>query len=144
MEFQARAAVFLRDSDLQRQLRIETLPLWCDSIDKVLSQQGDKGEIYCIWGAFRIHREMICDGVRFTLPTCPNALQWTVTADPRRHDVLVHCTINKDEHDEDFIASIEQFVADWKAGLEAGPERLRAAREGKRVGECTPTYGGFG
>jgi hypothetical protein len=27
--------------------------------------------------------------------------------------------INGSEHDQDFIDSIQQFVADWKAGLEA-------------------------
>jgi len=27
--------------------------------------------------------------------------------------------INGTEHDQDFIDSIRQFVADWKAGLEA-------------------------
>jgi hypothetical protein len=43
-------------------------------------------------------------------------LAWTVTAEPE--GVLVHCTINRTEHDPDFIESIETFVEDWRAGLE--------------------------
>lgn len=144
MEFFARASVFMRDTELQRHLRIDNLPQWCASIDKVMEQAGNRGEVYCVWGEFRVHREVINEGVRFTLPSCPNAVQWTVTADPQRHDVVVHCTINRQEHDADFIASLEQFVQDWKAGLESGPERLRLKSQSRPVGECTPTYGGFG
>jgi hypothetical protein len=31
--------------------------------------------------------------------------------------VTIHCTINRNDHDADFIASIEQFVDDWQCGL---------------------------
>ena len=31
--------------------------------------------------------------------------------------VVVHCTINRAEHDPDFIESLETFAADWAAGL---------------------------
>ena len=34
------------------------------------------------------------------------------------HSITIHCTINKNEHDPDFIRSIEEFVYDWKEGLE--------------------------
>ena len=80
MEFYATAPVRLRAEDLQRHLRIDTLPQWCASIDKVLAHEGDRGNIYSVWGEFRIRREVIRDGVRFSLPGCPNARQWTVTA----------------------------------------------------------------
>ena len=44
--------------------------------------------------------------------------------------VVVHLTINRAEHDADFVASMEQFVADFRAGLERQvPEILRAQRE---------------
>jgi hypothetical protein len=76
----------------------------------------DAGEIYCLWGQFEVRREPIRDGVRFTLPGCPNALAWTVTAESE--SVLVHCTIKRTEHDPDFIESIETFIEDWQAGLE--------------------------
>jgi hypothetical protein len=66
--------------------------------------------------ALAIAVQRVRDGVRFTLPGCPNALAWTVTAEPE--GVLVHCTINRTEHDPDFIESIETFVEDWRTGLE--------------------------
>ena len=52
--------------------------------------------------------------MRFTLPDCPNALAWAVTAEPR--GTLVHATINQDQHDPDFLETIETFVANWRAG----------------------------
>ncbi|MFB1488969.1 MULTISPECIES: hypothetical protein [unclassified Thiocapsa] len=63
-----------------------------------------------------MRREQIRDAVCFTLPGCPNALAWTVTAEP--DGVLMHRAINRTEHDPNFIASIETFVEDWRAGLE--------------------------
>jgi hypothetical protein len=121
MEFYATAEVRTDALELQRRLSIATLPQWCASIDTVLSDEGSRGEVYCVWGAFRVHREDLRDGVRFTLPGCPNALQWTVTTGqpPGPHNVIIHLTINRAEHDADFIASNAQFVADWRAGLEA-------------------------
>lgn len=89
----------------------------CDSIDEVLNwdSAADQGEMYCLWGQFRVNRELLELGVRFTLPDCPNALAWTVTAEPE--GTVIHCTINRQQHDPDFIETIETFVADWRAGL---------------------------
>ena len=103
---------------LQGSIRIEGIERWCASIDKVLSAAGEKGEIYCGWGQFTLHREVIRDGLRFTLPTCPNALQWTVTAEA--NGVLVHCSINRRDHEPDFIESLQRFVDDWGEGLVRG------------------------
>lgn len=120
MEFYAAAAVRTDAQELKRRLTIATLPQWCASIDAVLAAADARGEIFCVWGTFRVHREELADGVRFTLPGCPNALQWTVTTgqppDPRQ--VVVHLTINRTEHDAVFVASNRQFVDDWRAGLE--------------------------
>lgn len=82
-----------------------------------------------MWGHFALRRENINGGVRFTMPTCPNSLAWTVTTGfpPSPERVVVHCTINRTEHDPDFIASIEEFVALWVRGLEASPNWSRAA-----------------
>jgi hypothetical protein len=48
-------------------------------------------------------------------------LAWTLTAQedsaPSGAGVLIHATINRTEHDPDFIESIEAFVEDWRAGL---------------------------
>lgn len=139
MEFFARARTGMRESDLQREVRVDNLDQWCGCIDRVLSHRGEKGEIYCVWGEFRVHREVIREGVRFTLPTCPNALQWTLTLDKAQPgSIVVHCTINQHSQDADFVESLQQFVDDWCAGLEAG-----AGHDAPRAapGECMPWYG---
>lgn len=120
MEFFATIIIPASVADLQRRLTISELPLWCASIEKVLSDAKSSGEIYCVWGTFHLHREVMCNGVRFSLPGCPNALQWTVTTghEPNSRHTFIHLTINRTEQDQDFIDSIQQFVEDWKAGLE--------------------------
>ena len=120
MEFFVSAQCRMSVIDLQRALSIRELPRWCASIAEVFADEGSRGEIYCVWGRFRVHREDIRDGVRFTLPGCPNALQWTVTTGqaPEPNAVVIHLTINRREHDPDFIESNHQFVEDWKTGFE--------------------------
>jgi hypothetical protein len=131
MEFFAEARADWTVAALQARLRISDLPRWCASIQTVFADAGEAGEVYCVWGRFRVRREPIRNGLRFTLPDCPNALQWTVTVvEPGR--VRVHCTIDRTEHDPDFVESIAGFVEDWRAGLEragasgrGGPARGR-------------------
>lgn len=120
MEFFATADVRASVADLQRRLTIADLPRWCASVSEVLGDAGASGEIYCVWGQFIVNREAIRDGVRFTLPGCPNALQWTVTTGqpPDPDQVVIHLTINRTEHDPDFVESNRQFVEDWRASLE--------------------------
>jgi hypothetical protein len=121
MEFFATTIIPASPEDLQRRLTISELPNWCASIEKVLSDAKSSGEIFCVWGTFHANRENMSNGVRFSLPDCPNALQWTLTTghqpDPRQ--TVIHATINRTEQDQDFVDSIRQFVDDWKAGLEA-------------------------
>ena len=121
MEFFATTIIPASAEDLQRRLTISELPHWCASIEKVLSDAKSSGEIFCVWGTFHATREVMRNGVRFSLPGCPNALQWTVTTghQPNPRHTVIHATINRTEQDQDFIDSIRQFVADWKAGLEA-------------------------
>ena len=143
MEFYAVAAVPAPRSFLHGYVRIDTLDRLCASIERVVSHEGERGEIYCVWGQFRVHREGLCDGVRFTLPHCPNALQWTVTAEQSAAGggVLVHCSINRRRHDLDFVASIDQFVQDWKRGLEGELARLRAEGAPRRGPGSMPWFG---
>lgn len=121
MEFLATTNLPATSADLQRRLTIVELPRWCASIEKVLSDEKTRGEIYCVWGTFDVRREELSHGVRFSLPGCPNALQWTVTTghQPDPQHAVVHLSINRTEQDQDFVDSIRQFVADWKTGLEA-------------------------
>jgi hypothetical protein len=121
MEFLATTTIPASAADLQRRLTIGHLSRWCASIEKVLSDAKTHGEIFCVWGTFNVNREELRHGVRFSLPGCPNAFQWTVTTghNPDPQQTVIHLSINRTEHDQDFIDSIRQFVADWKAGLEA-------------------------
>lgn len=123
MEFFRTVDGNLTGDDLQNIVTVANLDQLCDSIDRVLWAEGDQGEIYCLWGQFPVRREAVNGGVRFTLPTCPNALQWTVTTGfpPTPEGAVIHATINRTEHDPDFIDSIELFLDDWATGLEALP-----------------------
>ncbi len=102
---------------LQDLLRISTLAGHCASIDSVISDNGNLGQIYCIWGQFDVSREEIRNGVRFALVDCPHAFAWTITWHEDRNMLVVHCTIDDREEDEEFIESIEEFAADWSRGL---------------------------
>lgn len=121
MEFFATTPVRLRAEDLQRHLRVDNLPQWCASIDQVLSHEGDRGDIACLWGEMRVRRDVIRDGVRFSLPASPDAVQWTVTAG--NGGVTVHCTNNRPGDETDLLTALERFVTDWKRGLENGLPR---------------------
>jgi hypothetical protein len=103
MEFFATARLVASADQLRDRITGPRLVEHCAAIDRVLSwrEEIDTGEIYCLWGQFHVRREPIRDGVRFTLPGCPNALAWTVTVEP-----------------EVVLESIEMFVEDWRAGLE--------------------------
>lgn len=143
MEFFTRALSRLSSSDLQQQIRIDNLPGWCGAIEQSSADSSERGNIYCLWGEFKIHREIIRDGIRFSLPGCPNALQWTLTADRERPDEIgLHLTINQPRIDTDFHQSINDFLAAWKAGLEyraKNPPPPKAP-----TGEESPMFGGFG
>jgi hypothetical protein len=120
MEFFRHVPASLSEQTLKAALSIETLSAYCDSIDRVLAADGNRGEIYCLWGQFIVHREEIRGGVRFSLPGCPNALAWTATEAPSAihpPGVTLHCTINRQTHDADFLESIEMFMDDWQAGI---------------------------
>ncbi|VAX13239.1 hypothetical protein MNBD_GAMMA24-1176 [hydrothermal vent metagenome] len=119
MEFFASLNSRATEQDLQQQLRIETLAHFCASIYEAMGGEGERGEISTLWGLFEVQRQLIRGGVRFSLPGCLNAVVWTITisADDSLEEVTVHCTINRKQHDADFIESLEDFIQDWRRGL---------------------------
>ncbi len=125
MEFFRRIAAGRDGEWIRREVTIEALPRFCEEIEKVLDADGDEGRIWCLWGGFRVRREPIRGGVRFTLPECPNAFAWTVTTDlpPRPGEIVVHATINRPEHDPDFVESIDLFLDAWVDGLKRATRR---------------------
>ena len=92
MECFATADVVATVAESQRCLSITDLPRWYESVDKTLSDVGDSGEIYCVWGRFLVHREEIRDGLRFTLPGCPNACNERSPRVSRRIPTRSSCT----------------------------------------------------
>ncbi|WP_019627050.1 hypothetical protein [Thioalkalivibrio sp. ALJT] len=101
---------------LQAAITVPTLPRLSSAIDALLENAGpDAGVVYCLWGEFRVHRECINGGLRFSLPGCPNALAWTLTTGhpPAPDAVILHLTINRSEHEPDFVESLEFFADSW-------------------------------
>ena len=120
MEFFAVAYIETTPETLQK-LTVRKLTQYCSDIDKVLHIENDNSaDVYCVWGEFTVHRQIINGGVRFSLPNCPNALAWTITTgfEQEPKEVVIHGTINRTEHDSDFIESIQLFIQSWKVGLE--------------------------
>lgn len=106
------------DTDrLKNLLVIKNLHTMCASIDTVTTHKDSEGNIYCIWGEFDVKREVIRHGVRFSLLNCPHALAWTITFNEDDKNIVIHCTIDKKEQDQEFVDSIHKFVEDWSKGL---------------------------
>ena len=104
-------------SHLKALLTIKSMPLLCRSIDNVISEQGNEAEIYCLWGAFNVRRDEIRNGIRFSLLNCPHALAWTITLKETSPQIVIHCTIDETEQEEEFIDSINEFVNHWSQGI---------------------------
>lgn len=120
MEFLITAHVETQPEIIQS-LTMENLNQYCAEIETILHVHNEhSADIYCLWGEFTIHRQVINGGVRFSMPQCPNALAWTITTGfaPAPEKIVIHATINCTEHDVDFIESIQDFMQAWKQGLE--------------------------
>ena len=143
MEFFAYADAHMSATDLQRYIRIQSLSEWCASFEKVVSHSAERGVITLPWGEYSVHQEVIRDGIHFFLPGCGNAMQWTITAEPKVKGglVTVHCTVNKSELESAYQAQLQKFVEDWKIGLESGWQRIQQALDKKPKVECAPWYG---
>ncbi len=122
MEFFAIARAGLDEQAIQEQVTVARMGDYCDTI-AVLNADGEMGEIGTVWGEFPVQRQIIRGGVRFALLTCPNALAWTITSGfpPAPDGIVVHGTINRTEHSEEFVDSIAEFMEAWRIGLENAP-----------------------
>lgn len=120
MEFFAIADLGAAPEGLQN-ITVRELDHYCSDINEIISVENENcATVYCVWGEFIIHRQVINGGVRFSMPGCPNSMAWTVTTgfEPEPDRVVIHGTINRTGHDPDFIESIEDFLESWKEGLE--------------------------
>lgn len=121
MEFFAIADISTSPEALQERITLASLPDFCESFALVDRVEGHGCEVESIWGRFKVVRQEIAGGLRFTMPTCPNCFAWTITTGlpPVPEKVVIHGTINRTGHELWFIESMEEFVQQWKAGLEA-------------------------
>jgi hypothetical protein len=111
MEFYGLANWKTTEFEIQQKVRL---------IYYLMEFQGELCKFDTFWGQFHLRREKINGGIRFTMPDCPNGLSLTITTGypPEPHMVFVHCTINRLEHDQKFIETLEDFVKSWVEGLE--------------------------
>ena len=121
MEFFAEFDGKLTAERLQSDIQIEDIPRYCSFVSEIRPNDDLGLEMLSFWGVHSVHREAIRGGLRFTLPGCPNVLSWTITTGlpPVLENVVVHCVINRKEHDPDFLESLEGFVDDWLTGLKS-------------------------
>lgn len=145
MEWFSIANANLPASELQRHIRIDTLHEWCTAPPAIAGDAGTTPDTD--WAHWSVHREVIRDGLRFTLPGTVQALQWTLTAGghARPGTVSVHCTLNTSHADALTTAALERFMDDWRQGLEEGTRRLQQQRAIKSAAVCVPcASSGFG
>ena len=119
MEFFAYVKQNVSSENIQKRITIENMSKYCDSIDAVLEHKDNRGAIYCLWGEFKVRRECIDKGVRFSLPKCPNCMAWTITTETgdKSPQILIHLTTNCEQHDAEFVNSIKDFLAGWEQGV---------------------------
>jgi len=143
MEYFAKANAHMSPTDLQRFIRIKNLPLWCASIEKVSSQSAEKGTLSWAGGEYAVHQEIVRNGIHFTMPGSEDMMQWSITAEPESKNgrVTIHCTVNRIELEPEYSKCLQQFVDDWKTGLENGWARIKAELEKKPQVDCAPWYG---
>jgi hypothetical protein len=120
MEFFAIAQTPWDKEQLRSELAMANLEELCDSIEKTLESTEERGRYFTIWGEFEIIRHAIAGGYRFFMPGCLNSLTWSITTNlpPHPKKTTIHATINRTHQEPDFVETLEDFVNEWKAGLE--------------------------
>ncbi|ABK43919.1 hypothetical protein Mmc1_1408 [Magnetococcus marinus MC-1] len=119
MEFFATTKSPWDAQQLQEQITPARLPHFCSAISTTLESDAQGGRYHTDWGEFVISWQPIRGGLRMSMPTCPNVLSWSLTTGlpPDPSQLVVHATINRTEHDPDFIESLDEFVDAWIAGI---------------------------
>ena len=121
MEFFEFTDVLTTQEEIRNKVSIDTLPFFCEDIEAV-DEPEELGRVIYFrhWGRFHLRQENVMGGVRFSVPDCPNALAWTVTTGypPCPEKIVLHATINRIEHDAEFIAATKALLSTLKSGLE--------------------------
>jgi hypothetical protein len=121
MEFFEFADVLANQEEIRKNVSIDNLPLFCEDVEAV-DEVEELGRVIYFrhWGRFHVRREHVMGGIRFSVPDCPNALAWTVTTGypPHPEKIVLHATINRVEHNPEFIFATRELLAALKTGLE--------------------------
>ena len=143
MEFYAIANAHMSPTDLQRYIRIKNLPQWCASIENVSTHSAGRGTMCWAGDDNAVHQEVVLNGIHFNLPGSVDVMQWSITVEPdsRNGRVTIHCTVNQSELEPEYINQLQQFVEDWKTGLENGWARIKEELDNKPQVDCAPWYG---
>jgi len=106
--------------DIQDKIKPQSLEVFTETMF-LIEDKGDYFTGATLWGEFKITYDKINGGVRFTLLDCPNAFAWTITSGypPERQKIVLHCTINRTQKQEEFITQIQEFLDEWDAGLQS-------------------------
>lgn len=104
---------------LQKKIHFGNLDDLCESIF-IMDHTNNIASIGGIWGDFSLQKDLINGGLRFSLLECPNALTFTITTGypPKPEQIVFHLTLNRTELKPMFIDEIEEFIKDWKTGIE--------------------------
>ena len=143
MEFFVTVPVHVSSDLIKSYINLNKLSEWCDAINEVIDLEGNRAMLVCEMGKLHVHRELIQEGVRFSITDSPYALQWTVTADSE-NEVLLHCTINCRQCPAEFIEQLERFLLCWDKGIVEWVKRRQEQQDKRACVSCGDSYGGFG
>lgn len=140
MEFFEFAGVGTTAEGIRETLTVDALPRLCEEIESVDEVEPLGRVIYFFhWGRYHIRRDEVMGGVRFWVPDCPNSLAWTVTTGypPYPDRIVLHATINRTAHDQEFINATKALLTALKKGLETTPESVwpKSAARGMLFGD---------
>ena len=107
------------EEHIQKNVHFKNLDDLCASIF-VMNFTKNTANIGGIWGEFSLQKDQINGGLRFSFLECPNALTFTITTGflPEPDKIVLHLTVNRLELKPLFLEEIEEFMDDWKKGME--------------------------
>ena len=121
MEFFTIIEIKTSEEEIKKRITFDNLEDLCTSFFILeLADQPHIKKIGGVWGDFSLQRDEIKGGVRFSLLDCPNALAYTLTTGypPDREKIVMHLTINRMQKAREFMDELNEFMDDWKTGLE--------------------------
>lgn len=127
MEFFEFAEISTTKEAIRDVLSIDALPKLCEEIESVdITETLGRVIFFYQWGRYHIRRDEVMGGLRFWVPDCPNALAWTVTTGypPHPNKIVLHATINRTTHSDEFIHATKSLIATLKKGLEEAPQEI--------------------